>query len=71
MALLDAMVSGYLAGLESNSDEFPECHAQMPAAWRHGWLNGRDDRIGRPRESADVLRRRAGMILNRYMEPLA
>lgn len=69
MAGLDAMVEGYLAGLTSDSDVLDEIKARrMPVAWRHGWLNCRDDRIGRPRESADVLRRRAEMILDRYRE---
>lgn len=68
MSKLDEMVAGYRAGLNSNSDELPECYQSQPVAWRHGWLNGRDDRIGHPRESADVLRRRAQMILEMYEE---
>lgn len=56
------MVDGYRAGMKSGSDELPECHKAKSAAFRHGWLNGRDDRLQHPRESADVLRRRAYVI---------
>ena len=56
------MVNGYFAGLNSASSEPPQCHENQPAAFKHGWLNGRDDRVGNPRDRADVLRRRAQMI---------
>lgn len=56
------MVEGYLAGLESGAPHLPECHLSRSPAFRHGWLNGRDDRVGKPRESAHVLRARATMI---------
>ena len=61
---MDDMVAGYLAGFSSGSAELPECHWTKPSAFRHGWLNGRDDRIGQPREPARVLRARADMIVS-------
>lgn len=63
MNTIDEMVRGYMAGLDSGAIELPACHLSEPIAFRHGWLNGRDDRIGQPRELADTLRRRANMIL--------
>lgn len=56
------MMDGYFAGLDSGSYELPECQKDKSAAFKHGWLNGRDDRLGKPRDRADVLRRRARMI---------
>lgn len=52
------MVRGYLAGLDD--DLLPR---KASVAYRHGWKNGQDDLIGKPREAADTLRRRAAMIL--------
>ena len=40
----------------------PKEHNYSPA-YVHGWLNGRDDRIGKPRDNAAVLRARAEMII--------
>ena len=58
------MVDGYLAGFKSSLAEPPPVlSAFWPVSYRHGWLNGRDDRIRSPRATADVLRRRAEMIL--------
>lgn len=57
------MMDGYMDGLNSGSQEIPDCHKNKSAAYRHGWLNGRDDRIHRPREKASVLRNRALMII--------
>ncbi len=61
--LKDEMVDGYRAGLHDNRMELPENHNFSPA-YKHGWLNGRDDRINQPRAFASVLRARAEMILN-------
>lgn len=50
------MVRGYMRawrGLPAQS---------KTAAYMHGYRNGEDDRSGKPRERADVLRRRAEMI---------
>lgn len=61
--VISDMVEGYLAGLHSESIDLPECHAKKSPSFKHGWLNGRDDRQGTPRERFDVLRRRANMII--------
>jgi hypothetical protein len=58
------LVDGYVMGYESSAMTIPECHKNKSAVFKHGWLNGRDDRIGKPRASADSLRRRLGMIEN-------
>lgn len=58
----DEMVRGYMAGLKSVHTEMTEWVKRQSVAYRHGWLNGRDDRIGNPRDFADVLRRRANII---------
>jgi hypothetical protein len=50
------MVQGYMRGRSGLSME------RTNAAYKHGWMNGQDDRIGRPRDRADVLIRRANMI---------
>lgn len=51
------MVQGYMRGRD---DLAPE---QSGAAYMHGYRNGQDDVSGTSRERADVLRRRADMIL--------
>lgn len=58
----DDMTEGYLQGLSSSATNLPDCFKAKSVAFRHGWLNGRDDRLGKPRDDADVLRRRASMI---------
>jgi hypothetical protein len=64
MLLVDEMTTGYLDGYKSHHIEMPEFIKLKSPAYKHGWLNGRDDRLGKPRERASVLRRRAEMILN-------
>lgn len=59
------MVQGYRDGLRDDRQELPKNHNFSPA-YEHGWLNGRDDRIHKPRATADVLRRRAAIILGEY-----
>lgn len=54
----DPMVRGYCDGAQGCAPRGES------AAYRHGYANGCDDRQGRPRERADVLRRRAEMILS-------
>lgn len=60
----DEMVAGYMKGFGGLTAELPACHESKSSAWKHGWNNGRDDRLGSPRDRADVLRRRADMILD-------
>lgn len=52
----DEMVSGYLDGLKPDS---PEPSGNRSFSYRHGFANGRDDRAGNPRASAQSLRRMA------------
>jgi hypothetical protein len=62
MSAEDEMVQGYMAGFGALVDRLPKHHEGKSAAWRHGWHNGRDDRLGKPREVAMVLRHRADLI---------
>ena len=61
----DEMLEGYRDGLDLDS---PTPSGNRSAAYHHGFLNGRDDRHSKPRDTADVLRRRAGMILGKHGE---
>ena len=58
------MVMGYWAGKNDSCLEYPEIYKNTSSAFKPGGLNGRDDRIGVPREKASVLRARAELILN-------
>lgn len=49
------MVEGYLDGLRDARLDPPEPGNRGACYW-HGWLNGRDDRIGAPRAPASTLR---------------
>jgi hypothetical protein len=60
---LREMVRGYWLGRVSGFAALPDCHALASPAFKHGWLNGRDDRLGLPRERASVLIARADMII--------
>ena len=59
---MDEMIEGYLDGLHDHRNELPKMNNHSPA-YKHGWLNGRDDRLEKPRDRADVLRAKANMIL--------
>ena len=52
----DELVEGYLDGFNLDN---PEPSANRSESYRHGFANGRDDRAGMPRASADALRREA------------
>lgn len=56
------MVQGYWDGKDDTRIDLPK-HNNYSPAYGHGWLNGRDDRLGKPRERASILRARAEMIL--------
>lgn len=60
---LDEMVGGYMEGIDWTSIYEPSWLASKSVAYIHGFRNGMADRQGVPRERADVLRRRAEMIL--------
>lgn len=62
-AKLDEMVQGYMDGIDWTSIYEPSWLARKSVSYIHGFKNGMDDRQGNPREKADVLRRRAAMIL--------
>lgn len=49
------IVDGYFDGRDDERAEYPEA-SNRSAFYRHGWLNGRDDRVGRPRYSAAQIR---------------
>lgn len=56
MAEDDIIVEGYFDGLADDRDDLPP-GSNYPAAYVHGWKNGRDDRRGRPGQSAGILRK--------------
>lgn len=55
----DEMVEGYIDGFGAEEMDFPDRLTNRGEAYKHGWLNGRDDRIGKPRASFSRLIRRA------------
>lgn len=46
---------GYFDGLADDRHEYPD-QSNRSAFYRHGWLNGRDDRLGKPRAIAAEIR---------------
>ncbi|WP_332116011.1 hypothetical protein [Azorhizobium caulinodans] len=58
---LGPMVQGYIDGLADERTDYPSSLANRGWAYRHGWLNGRDDRIGKPRAPAASLRDQANV----------
>jgi hypothetical protein len=54
------MLDGYFDGLDPDS---PEPSGNRSACYRHGFLNGRDDRNGCPRDSAANLRLQAEIAI--------
>lgn len=57
------MVEGYLDGFQDDRSDFPAGQSNRGASYRHGWLNGRDDRVRKPRASYEVLRAQALMAM--------
>ena len=57
------MVEGYLDGFKDHRETLPE-NSNFSPAYIHGWLNGRDDRVGTPRDTASALRERAELLIN-------
>lgn len=60
----DEIVEGYFDGRKSDLDELPE-GSNRSDGYKHGWRNGRDDRKGSPRASADILRQEVADIAAR------
>lgn len=56
------MMDGYFDGQDDDRLEYPD-NSNRSAAYRHGWLNGRDDRTHSPRAFAQELREQAAAIL--------
>lgn len=52
----DELTDGYLDGFNDERDAYPDSLANRGDRYRHGWMNGRDDRLGRPRASAAAIR---------------
>lgn len=61
------LLDGYFDGKADERDHPPE-QSNRTEAYRHGWLNGRDDRVHRPRASAAELRRQCDMIEARFVQ---
>jgi hypothetical protein len=57
------MIEGYWDGKSDDRDDLPE-HSNFSEAYKHGWRNGRDDRLHRPRATAAKLREAAQAILS-------
>ena len=57
----DDVLEGYMDGFADSREDFP-AQSNRSEAYRHGWLNGRDDRLGRPRAAAAALRSTARSI---------
>jgi hypothetical protein len=60
----EEVVEGYFDGRKSDLDDLPK-GSNRSDGYKHGWRNGRDDRKGSPRSSADVLRQEASDIAAR------
>lgn len=50
------VVEGYMDGLKDERSELPATLSNRSDEYRHGWLNGRDDRVNRPRAGAAKIR---------------
>ena len=61
------MAQGYMDGGKDHRTELPENSNYSPA-YIHGWKNGRDDRIGKPHDTAANLREKAKIILEQNDE---
>lgn len=58
----EEMLDGYLDGRMDSRIDYPE-KSNRSAAYRHGWLNGRDDRTNKPRATAQELSAEADRLL--------
>jgi hypothetical protein len=65
----DEIAEGYRDGREDDRDSLPASMANRSDAYVFGWLNGRDDRIGKPRAEAETLRRMADKLAPRQARP--
>jgi ribosome modulation factor len=53
------IVEGYMDGISDKEIDFPERIANRSRSYKHGWRNGRDDRVSHPRKTFDELSRDA------------
>lgn len=60
----DEMLDGYMDGYASDLKALPNGNNRSDS-YKHGWNNGRDDRLKRPRASAAILRKQADEIAAR------
>lgn len=58
----DEVYEGYRDGRSDERDSLPASMANRSDAYVFGWLNGRDDRLRKPRAKADDLRKRAAEL---------
>jgi hypothetical protein len=59
----DDMVEGYMDGFRDDRLEYPDSLSNRSRSYRHGWLNGRDDRVGEPRLAAKTIRELADIAM--------
>lgn len=52
----DEVFEGYRDGFRDDREKMPESLGNRSESYRFGWLNGRDDRLGKPRAAARILR---------------
>jgi hypothetical protein len=64
------MVEGFLDGYRDDRTDLPASLANRSRSYRHGWLNGRDDRVRKPRASYEIIRAQAeqAMLLDESNE---
>jgi len=53
---MSEVTEGYMDGLSDDRSDLPASLANRSDEYRHGWQNGRDDRLKRPRASAARIR---------------
>jgi hypothetical protein len=63
------VLDGYRDGFRDERPQLPESLGNRTEAYIFGWLNGRDDRLKQPRQSADALRTHASAIQRFYPAP--
>ena len=57
------MVEGYLDGFKDDRDNLPASLGNRSETYQFGWLNGRDDRVGKPRASFTTISAEADRII--------
>ena len=58
----DEMFEGYRDGFADERISFPAV-SNRSETYRHGWLNGRDDRLRKPRDCSKNLREEAARLI--------